>query len=277
MTGEPLSSDEKIIEKYSSDDSYRFRPIIGKCHEMYNQSEKVTSLSCQMPLNPEQYSCINLAIGEQYCLNFQTPTNESVQILCEDSEEKLLSYHGFYELGTCFNISRPDRSYDEVCQQKFDNNSIGITTPDNFTVLFSSDFCSASVGNEERETYDRFIRTYSFDPKPKRCYKIYEQHQEISPYTCLSEEVFSACMEELPYVKNCEGIITQNNETVILQCTDDKQALPNRNCFEIYSADNTLRTVCQEKVEERCVGFTTPSNLTVLLDCYFCTDPGTCH
>lgn len=277
VIGTPTTSDEyeeEYTEEYPSYNFFKFRPQIWECYEIHDQSEKVTSLTCQKPIDPAKFSCINLVVGEQYCLELKTPTNESVQFLCKDSEEELFSYYSDDEVDNCYNVSRPDQSYRKVCHQKFDSYSIGITTPDNFTILLDSEFCSTSMNNEEIETYDHFIRTFSFDPKPRRCYKIYEELQYVSPYTCLSEEVFTACVKELPHVRNCEGIITQNNETIILQCTDDRESSESRNCFDIYTADNNFHIACQKKVEERCVGITTPSNLTLLLECYYCVKPG---
>ncbi|XP_018573927.1 uncharacterized protein LOC108912975 [Anoplophora glabripennis] len=256
-------------------EGYTFNPEIGNCYQIYDQSENVTSLICQEPLNPERYSCVELIIiEEKYCLGLKTPTNETIQLLCDNLVEDLASQHISDELNTCFNISRPDDSYKEVCQHKFDDYSVGITTPDNFTILFYSEFCTASISKDDRELYDEFVNTFTLDPETIICYKIYNRHQNISPYTCLSEDVFISCIEDLPRVENCEGIITQNNETIVLDCTDSRETLQNRSCFEIYTDDNDLQIVCQERVEERCIGIRTPSNLTVLLDCYFCSEPG---
>lgn len=225
-------------------------------------------------MNPERRNCIHLIQSERPCLVLKTPTNETIHLLCKDSEEELFSYQLRDELNNCFNISRPDQSYKEVCQKKFDDYSVGVTTPDNFTVLFHSEFCSSSVSNEEKLKYNYFTNTFSFDPETKRCYKIYNEQQDVSPYTCLSEEVFRGCVEELPRVKDCEGIITQNDETVVLHCRSEERDTQNQNCFKVLTAGGNSHIACLERVEERCVGIKTPSNLTVLLECYFCAKSG---
>lgn len=265
----------EFVSWYPSLESYKLYPRVGSCYEIYDQNETVTPLICQRPLNPKKQSCILVHVveKEKFCMGLKTPTNEVVQLLCENSKDKLLSYHLDEELSSCFNVSRPDGSYKEVCQQKFDDYSIGITTPDNFTVLFDSYFCSTSTDNEDRETYSNFMKTYSFDPETKSCYKIYNKHQKISPYTCFNEDVFSACVEELPHVESCQGITTENNETIVLQCTNNVTKQTD-NCLKVFTANNSLHIACQEKVEERCIGITTPSNLTVLLECHFCGKPG---
>lgn len=265
----------EFVSWYPSLESYKLYPRVGSCYEIYDQNETVTPLICQRPLNTKKQSCILVHVveKEKFCMGLKTPTNEVVQLLCENSKDKLLSYHLDEELSSCFNVSRPDGSYKEVCQQKFDDYSIGITTPDNFTVLFDSYFCSTSTDNEDREAYSNFMKTYSFDPETKSCYKIYNKHQKISPYTCFNEDVFSACVEELPHVESCQGITTENNETIVLQCTNNVTNQTD-NCLKVYTANNSLHIACQEKVEERCIGITTPSNLTVLLECHFCGKPG---
>ncbi|XP_018573963.1 uncharacterized protein LOC108912999 isoform X2 [Anoplophora glabripennis] len=267
------SEDNEDVDWRTNFKIYKLYPEIGNCYEVYDQHDHVTPFICQRPANPEKHSCIDVITKEPYCLGLKTPTNETVQLLCANSEEEFPSYLNYEKLNTCFNVSRPDKSYKTVCQQKFDKYGIGITTPDNFTILFDSYFCPTSMTDIDREIYSNFIDTFSFDPETKTCYKIYEEHENISPFTCLSEEVYSSCVYKLPHVKNCEGIVTQNNETVVLHCRDDRETVQNRSCFEIYTENNKLHIACQKRVEERCIGITTPSNLTVLLDCYFCIKP----
>ncbi|XP_018573934.1 uncharacterized protein LOC108912981 [Anoplophora glabripennis] len=66
------------------------------------------------------------------------------------------------------------------------------------------------------------------------------------------------------------GITTQNNETIVLECSNDAKVVNKTSCFKIYTPDNKIHIVCQKQVEERCVGLVTPSNLTVLFECHTC-------
>ncbi|XP_018573931.1 uncharacterized protein LOC108912978 [Anoplophora glabripennis] len=262
--------------KTAAYDFEQVKPEMGNCYAIYDQHEKITPFICQRPASLEKHSCLH-SIAEKNSCGLKTPTNETI-LLCKNSSTAFSFYRISFDPNICLNILRPDESYKEVCLQKFDNYSIGITTPDNFTVLFDSHFCSTFMTNEEREKYKTFTHSFRFDPEIKKCYKVFNQHQKISPYTCLNEDVFNSCVGKLPYAKNCEGIITQNNETVLLHCVDEREtSLQNNSCFKIYTANNSLHVACLKRVEERCVGITTPSNLTVLLDCYFCNKPGALH
>ncbi|KAJ8911432.1 hypothetical protein NQ315_005965 [Exocentrus adspersus] len=264
----------RYVQWYPNLEDYKFYPKAGNCYETY-LNHNVTPLTCQEPANPDNHSCIRIiTTGNEYCLGLNTPTNETIRLLCDNSEEELLNYHADAQLNTCFTISKPNRANVEVCQQTYDNYSIGITTPDNFTILFDSYFCSTSMSVKDIEKYSNFISTFSFNPETKGCYRIYNENQTISPYKCYDEEIFVSCVTEVSHNirKGCKGITTRNNETVILQCSD-KLGVGTSNCFEIYTDDNNRRTACVKKVEERCVGIVTPSNLTVLLDCYFCGNP----
>ncbi|XP_023309926.1 uncharacterized protein LOC111691405 isoform X1 [Anoplophora glabripennis] len=70
----------------------------------------------------------------------------------------------------------------------------------------------------------------------------------------------------------CTALMTQNNEVLVLDCPDQSQKPIQKNCFYLHTPDNQIHTVCQKKVEERCIGVVTPSNLTVLFECFFCSE-----
>lgn len=162
-----------------------------------------------------------------------------------------------------------DGQSEKACLQKFGNYSIGLTTPSNYSVLFDSFFCKVTKSSWEFDGYKEFLDNFVFDPSIRSCYKVYTPDQDVGPYTCLSNEIFDACVHQIDNTK-CKGITTQNNETVILECLNGT-SLPNaKGCFEIYTSDGKAHRMCPKQVEEQCIGIATPSNLTVLLECRIC-------
>lgn len=221
-------------------------------------------------MNPKNYSCIHWIPGKKQCLGLNTPNNETIELVCTDSYDEEYSYSDtFSTKKTCFNIYDFNKKSQKVCLQKFGDYSIGLTTPSNYSILFESFFCPVYVTPEEIQEYKEFVDNFIFDPSIRSCYKVYTPDQDVSPYTCLSNEVFDACIHQIDNT-NCMGITTQNNETVILQCLNDTSVKSDTGCFKIYTSDNKVHHACQKQVEEQCVGITTPSNLIVLLECHTC-------
>lgn len=202
-------------------------------------------------------------------MGLKTPANETIQFVCGDSQEEVLTYNTFSKIKNCFNIYNSNNGSGKVCQKKFGNYSIGLTTPSNYSVLLDSFFCPTHKTSEQIQEYEEFIGNFTFDPNIRNCYKIYTPDQDVSPYTCLSNEVFDACIHLIENT-NCIGITTQNDEKIILDCLNGTSVVNETGCFEVYTSDNEVHRACQKQIEERCVGITTPSNLTVLFECHSC-------
>lgn len=257
--------------------SYKERPAynfsldftLNNCYEMY-YAQEVNAYSCRKRTNSKNYACIHWLSGEKRCLGLKTPINETIELVCEDSGTKNLLFIDTYSLSkNCFHIYNSTTNQTEVCLQKFGNFSVGVTTSSNYSILFDSFFCDASKPSTFIKEYKDFVTNFTFDYSIRSCYKVYTSNQEINPYTCLSNEVYDACIHSLENT-SCMGIKTQNNETVILECSNDMKVVDETGCFKIYTPDNKVHTACQKQVEEQCVGITTPSNLTVLFECYTC-------
>lgn len=257
-------------EEYAgiSADQFRLYPGVGDCYEFYS-SEEVNAYGCRKSANPKNYSCIRWLPKEKHCLGLTTPANETIEFLCGDSQEEVLTYKTFSTIKNCFSIYSSNNRSGKICQQKFGNYSIGLTTPSNYSILLDSFFCPAYKTSEQIQEYKEFIGNFTFNPSVRNCYKIYTPDQYVSPYSCLSNEVSDACVHLIENT-NCMGITTQNNETIVLECPDDKSATNETGCFKIYTSEDKVRRVCQKQIEERCVGIVTPSNLTVLLECHTC-------
>lgn len=155
-----------------------------------------------------------------------------------------------------------------VCQEIIEGHGVGITTPDNFTIILHNSFCRTATSVMERQVYADFVNNFSLDVEARSCYKVYNPEEMVSPYNCLSKAIHTACVFSM--TEGCTALMTQNNEVLLLDCPHQGQK--QQNCFYLYTPDNQVHTVCQKNVEERCVGVVTPSNLTVLFECFFCSE-----
>ncbi|KAJ8909751.1 hypothetical protein NQ315_014360 [Exocentrus adspersus] len=234
-------------------------PILGDCYQLY---DKDITYPCRRDPDPEHQACIQRIPldNNKKCLGFVTPTNETVLLSCISK----------VRFDNCYEVYDSDGNEDVICQQVFEGYGIGITTPDNFTILFYNYFCRTASNLMERQVHSNFVHNYMFDVNSRSCYKVYNSEEEVTPYNCLSQEIDNACVFTVS--DGCVGLMTQNNEVLILDCPDKSKIPSQPNCFYMYTPDNQIHTVCQKIVEERCVGIVTPSNLTVLLDCFFCSD-----
>lgn len=210
----------------------------------------------------ENQSCIQW-IGEDHeCLGLQTPTNETISFRCTSN----------IRFDNCFEVYDTNQNATIICQEVFDGRRVGITTPDNFTVVLHDSFCRTAVNVMERQIYANFVDNFSLDAEARSCYKVYKPEEAVTPYNCLSKYIYETCVFSM--TGGCTALMTQTNEVLVLDCPDTSQKPNQSNCFHLYTPDDQVHTVCQEKIEERCIGVVTPSNFTVLFECFFCSESG---
>ncbi|CAH1168748.1 unnamed protein product [Phyllotreta striolata] len=262
-----LIEEHKNLFKNSLDNkNFKLVPFVPSCYEVSYQEPN--DYTCMSPTNFSNYACVDLIFdGTEYCWGLVTPKNETVKFLCHKDRSTAVSFYHADKATDCFEVKRQDGTSEEVCQKKTGDYSIGFTTSQNSSIILASYYCDLFF-SEELDFMKEFVRNYTFDAALRSCYKVYGPEQVISPYTCLSRAIQDACLRTLREFGDCEGIITQNGETVLLNCSG-REPVEN-GCFEVYSSDGRRHVACQKKLEERCVGITTPSNLSVLFECLFC-------
>ncbi|VEN60075.1 unnamed protein product [Callosobruchus maculatus] len=103
------------------------------------------------------------------------------------------------------------------------------------------------------------------EPKPGQCYDTYTENQPI-----YLGRIPRACVRRLPNQKDCVGLRTKNNETIVLECKGARTSKTlEPGCYRIINKDKSDGVVCQKYMKRRgCEVITTPSNLNIEVYCH---------
>lgn len=119
--------------------------------------------------------------------------------------------------------------------------------------------------HEKQWTYRQFVKKYLENEYSGKNLPLFDL--KYKGYNLEPTDSFDIYTYWVPKT-SCLGITLESNETIILECVVQKEKQEQPGCFQLITEENERQSVCTKVLNEACVGFTTPKNLSVALACY---------